>query len=399
MCLWIRITGIPYKKSHDLEGKYKMKRIAILAVYDSEGIVYEYLEYYIQSLREVVSELIIVVIGYLQEDSLTKLKKYSSEIYFKENKGYDAAAYKYVFENYLNIDRLNQYDELILANDTSFGPFIPFSSIFDDMKKKVFDFWGLKHISHNYISYLQSSFVVYRKAAFLDVYQYFKNEISYDDDLVNVCIRFEQGLFKYLVKRGFVFGCYGVSKGYNSYTAPDYCISEEQHPLMKKRCFEKKYYSHENCIGALLYIHINTSYDIDMILDCIKHKYYLEYDINQEFEHYKTSPKHYAHKSICQQEDIRLFCENNKEIYIYGTGVTAAVIYNYYQEYFGNMRGFIVSDDQMFYEEYLDARVFKVSEIENKEAGIIVGVSKATTKEIRANLGEFKNVLYLWGSK
>lgn len=373
-----------------------MKRVAILAVYDSEGIVYEYLEYYIQSLREVVSELIIVVIGYLQGDSLKKLKKYSAEIYFKENKGYDAAAYKFVFENHLDIDRLNQYDELILANDTSFGPFIPFERIFNDMNKKDLDFWGLKYISNNYNNYLQSSFVVYRKVAFSDVYQYFKNEISYDDDLVNVCIRFEQGLFKYLVKRGFVFGCYGVSKGYNSYKAPDYCILEEQHPFMKKRCFEKKKYSHENCIGALQYIRNNTSYDINMILNCIEQKYHLRYDINREFEHYKSSPKYFVDKSICQQEDIRLFCENNKEIYIYGTGVIAAAIYNHYQEYLGNMRGFIISDDQTFYREYLGIRVFKISKIRSREAGIIVAVSKLTTEMIRPNLTEFENVLYLW---
>lgn len=374
----------------------KIKRIAILPVYDSEGVVHKYLEYYIKSLCEVISDLIIVVIGYMNNDGLRKLGKYSDKIYVKENKGYDAAAYKFVFENYLDIEQLNQYDELILTNDTSFGPFISFGDIFDEMGKRDANFWGLKYIDTNYISYLQSSFIVYKQVTFTEVYQYFKNKVYYDDDLLNVCIRFEQGLFKYLVKRGFEFACYGVCKGYNSYKAPDYCILEEQHPIMKKRCFEKIQYSHENCIGALLYIRNNTSYNIDMILDYVKQKYHLEYDIDVEFEKNKESPRYFVDKSVCGQKDIQFFCENNKEIYIYGTGVIATIIYRNYQEYLKHMRGFIVSDDQMTCGEHLGVRVFKISEIKNRGAGIIAAVSKLTTEMISPNLTEYRNVLYLW---
>lgn len=373
-----------------------IKRIAILPVYDSEGILYEYLEYYIRSLCEVVSKLIIVVIGYMKENSLEKLKRFSSEIYFKENKGYDAAAYKLVFESYMDIEQLNQYDELVLSNDTSFGPFVSFRNIFDEMSKENSDFWGLKYITNNYICYLQSSFIVYRKATFVDVYQYFRKEIRYDDDLVNVCIRFEQGLFKYLIKKKFIFGCYGESKGYESYKCPDYCISEERHPLMKKRCFERKESRHENCIGALLYIRDNTDYDITMILDCVRQKYNLEYVIDREFENYRASPQYFVDKSICQQSDIQFFCESNKEIYIYGTGILATVIYRYYEEYLSKLQGFIISDNQEPQEEYLGITVFRISEVKNKKAGIIVGTSKKITDMIRANLVEYENVLYLW---
>lgn len=373
-----------------------MKRVAILAVYDSEGIVHEYLEYYIESFREVALDIIIVVIGYMADESLNKLRKYSSEIYIKENKGYDAAAYKYVFTNYLSIDRLNQYDEMILSNDTCFGPFKSFACIFNEMEKKPVDFWGLRYANLNYISYLVSHFIVLKKNIFRDVHQYFENKVDDEDDKKSVCVKFEQGLFKYLIERKFEFDYYGERKGYSSYRAPDYSISEEHNPLLKKRCFEQGIYNHENCIGALKYIHENTDYDIRMILDYVRRKYNIAYDIDEEFRNHKESSPYFSSRSICDQQTIQLFCKKNKEIYIYGAGEIASEIYSYYRENLDHMKAFIVSDDQIAPKTYFDKKVFKISEIDNKLAGIIVGVSKTTTDMVRSNLSEFKNVLYLW---
>lgn len=370
-----------------------MKRIAILPVYDSEGIVHKYLEYYMKSLSEVVSDLIIVVIGYMNNDSLRKLRKYADKIYVKENKGYDAAAYKFVFENYLDMEQLNQFDELIFTNDTCFGPFIPFGDIFEEMDKKSTDFWGLKYIENNFSNHLQSNFLVFSKDTFKDISQYFKTEICFDDDRSSVVNNFEMRLFKFLVKRGFRFGYFGELKGYHNYKAPDYCIIEEHYPLMKKRCFEKKSYCVENCSRALCYIRDNTNYDVMWILDYAKQKY----DIDDELLKYKVSSPVFVQKSVCRQEDIEKFCSKNKEIYIYGTEYTASKIYGYYREYLGNMKGFVVSDNQTVAENHFGQKVFKISEIENKMAGIIVGVSKAVTEEIRPNLSGYKNVLYLWG--
>lgn len=368
-----------------------MRRIAILAVYDSEGVVHEYLEYYIQSLCEVVSDIIIAVIGYMKDDSLEKLKKYSSEIYIKDNKGYDAAAYKFVIENYLKIDRLNEYDELILSNDTCFGPFIPFKSIFQEMDNQLIDFWGLKYVENNYLNHLQANFLVFNKVVFRDLYEYFEKEICSDDNKKNVVVKFEMRLFSVLVEKGFRFGHYGLLKNYTNYTSPDYCIIEEHYPLMKKRCFEKGIYSPENCSRALDYLRKHTSYDVTMILDYVKHKYGIEKIMES-----KESRPNFIKKSKWNRKDIQLFCKENKQIYIYGTAYIAARIYGYYRDDLKEMLGFIVSDDYMVAEKYMGQKVFRISEIENKMAGIIVGVSKAVTEDIRPLLSEYKNVLYLW---
>lgn len=380
-------------RGEKLEGiDTKMKRIAILSVYDSEGVVHRCLEYYIKSLCEVISDLIIVVIDHMNDESLMKLRKYSDEIYIKENKGYDAAAYKLVLENYLDMERLYQYDELILTNDTCFGPFIPFEDIFEEMDKKLTDFWGLKYIENNYLNHLQSNFLVFSRNTFKDLCQYFKTKICAVDDKESVVTKFEMCLFSFLINRGFRLGYFGELLNYDTYRAPDYCIIEEHYPLMKKRCFEKKSYKHENCSRALRYIRDHTNYDVTMILDYARQKY----NVSNELMKYKAPFPYFIWKSICSQADIQGFCKSNEEIYIYGTGQVASRIYGYYQEYLGDMKGFVVSNDQVVPANHFGKKVFRISEIKNKMAGIIVGASKAVTEEVRPNLIEYKNLLYLW---
>ncbi len=373
-----------------------MKRIAILSVYDSEGIVHRYLEYYIRELEIVVSHLIIVVIGYMNDESIKILKKYTSEIYIKDNRGFDAAAYKLILEEFLNWERLSQYDALILSNDTCFGPFVSFHSIFNQMDKMNVDFWGLKYCENNITNHLQSNFLVFNNIVFPSVCQYFKNQINANDNKQMVCIRFEQRLFKYLVRQGFKYGYYGTLKYLNNYKAPDYCLMEEDYPVMKKRCFEQTVYSHDNCVGALLYLQNNTDYEINMVLEYIKQKYGIEYDLEKEFKDYVKSPRYLYERSIYREKDIEKFCIKNRDVYIYGAGKVAAQIYGYYYEYLENLQGFIISDEQDNTGDYLNKKVFKLSDLDDKPAAIIVGCSKIITEIIRPKLKEYSNVLYLW---
>lgn len=44
---------------------------------------------------------------------------------------------------YIGWDRLTEYDELILANDSFYGPFEDIRKIFAEMESRDLDFWGL----------------------------------------------------------------------------------------------------------------------------------------------------------------------------------------------------------------------------------------------------------------
>ena len=120
-------------------------RAAIYIFYDKDGIVDSYVTHMLQELQKVCAKLVIVCNGKLDYDGLESFYKLTSDVITRENEGFDAWGYKTGME-YIGWDNLAQYDELILMNDTVFGPLYPFQTIFDEMNDKNLDFWGItKH--------------------------------------------------------------------------------------------------------------------------------------------------------------------------------------------------------------------------------------------------------------
>ena len=58
----------------------KLNRIAIFSFYDSEGIVYDYVEYYLNELKKNVARLVIVINGQILENGEKKLGVFTNEI-------------------------------------------------------------------------------------------------------------------------------------------------------------------------------------------------------------------------------------------------------------------------------------------------------------------------------
>ena len=128
------------------EEKVNKKTLAIVSVYDSDGIIEDYLIFYLSSLRAVTNRLIVAVNGKLTGEGREKILSIADEIYRHPNTGFDFGAYKDVLENYLKPGDLDQYQELILCNDTCYGPFVPFTQIFTQMEEKDAEFWSINYI-------------------------------------------------------------------------------------------------------------------------------------------------------------------------------------------------------------------------------------------------------------
>lgn len=153
-------------------------RVAVFLFYDKDGIVDEYITVLLKDLKKSVSRIVIVCNGKLQSEGRRKFEEITSEILVRENKGFDVWAYKEGIE-YIGWDDLEKYSELVLLNYTMFGPFYPFSEMFDEMNKRSVDFWGITkhygteedwtggHMKYGYIpDFIQSFFIVVRKKMF-----------------------------------------------------------------------------------------------------------------------------------------------------------------------------------------------------------------------------------------
>ena len=157
------LVGLPFEEKIILKEKINTKRknrVCIFSHFDKNNIVNKYVLYYLSELSK-VSDIIFVSTseGLQNTDSL---KLYCRDIIVKENYGYDFGAWK----SGLNLlgNELEDYEELILCNDSMFGPFYELEPIFNKMSNS-YDVWSMTdnmQIAHH----LQSFFVVYNKKAF-----------------------------------------------------------------------------------------------------------------------------------------------------------------------------------------------------------------------------------------
>ena len=119
-----------------------MKRLGIYFFYDKDGIVDDYVPYYLSKLKPFCKELCVVVNKPLSKSGEQKLYAVTDKLIIRDNIGFDSCAYKEAIESY-GYDTLKLYDELILCNFTCYGPVFPFSEMFSKMEKSDCDFWGI----------------------------------------------------------------------------------------------------------------------------------------------------------------------------------------------------------------------------------------------------------------
>ncbi|MFK4781274.1 MULTISPECIES: rhamnan synthesis F family protein [Lactococcus] len=150
------------------------KRALVYVIYESQDIIQEYKIIFLEALSKLSDRTLIVVNGNCTNDDIQKLSLFG-QVVCRPNEGYDTAAFRYGIQ-FLNKE-LQEYDELILVNDTNVGPMTDLQDVFDQMAKKRLDFWGISYgeAQDDFTGYnkygripihLQSYFLVIEKSLF-----------------------------------------------------------------------------------------------------------------------------------------------------------------------------------------------------------------------------------------
>ena len=156
---------------------YNGKKALVYVIFESEARLQEYKLRFLQALAPLVDDVIVVVNGQLHDDDINNLETYG-RVLTRDNKGYDTAAFRegiFAFGK----DKLKDYDQLLLVNDTNIGPMRDLSQVFQEMADKQLDFWGIsfgeeqedvtKENPYGYIpKHLQSYFLVIEKLMLSD---------------------------------------------------------------------------------------------------------------------------------------------------------------------------------------------------------------------------------------
>lgn len=192
------------------------KRACIYFIWDKDGIIDDYVVYQINDLKKNVDFLHCVINGNLKPEGLRILSEIADEVFVRENKGNDIGAYKAAIEH-IGWKKLSGFDEIILTNNTCFGPVYPFKEVFDWAKKKDIDFWGLTYDektdwlhSTDYLHYneaklhIQSYFYVFRKPLLgSELLKEFFEEIPDNASYVESGCFYEYALPGYFEEKGY----------------------------------------------------------------------------------------------------------------------------------------------------------------------------------------------------
>lgn len=182
------------------------RRITVFAHYDKDNIIDDYVINYLKGLKEVSESLIFVSDGELSDFEKSKLCGLADFVIAEKHGEYDFGSYK---RGVLKVKEQNlTCEELILANDSCYGPLFSLKKVFDEMQECQCDFWGITENKYGIKGkerHIQSYFLVFKTQILEDesFVQFFKN-VSVEEFKNDVITKYEIGLSKMLFDKGFV---------------------------------------------------------------------------------------------------------------------------------------------------------------------------------------------------
>lgn len=267
-----------------------MNRICIYLTYDKQKIIDKYIGYMLKELKTCVSYLVVVCNETEIVQGKEILKEYADDIFYRDNIGFDAGGFKDALCHFIGWNKVWQYDELVLVNDSMFGPFRPMKEIFLKMDEKPVDFWGLtKHGEYNgkegkhIIEHLQSFFLVIRSSLLHShVLKKYWEDMPYYSSFQETIQKYEICFTRFFAELGYKYGSLANTEindsihteyNYSQYALiPFEMIKKRDFPFLKKNSIplETLYcQTQENLRQAIDYIDQKTSYDVDLIWDNI----------------------------------------------------------------------------------------------------------------------------------
>lgn len=279
-------------------------RLGIFVFYDPQGIVDDYVVHLLRSFRPHFRRMVVVSNCRLDQTGKKRLLQYSDDLLIRENQGLDAAAYKAGLISFCGWEEVEAYDEVVLMNDTFFGPIGSFEDMFAEMSRRDLDFWGMSAGYHSIDSWnrmekgyfpdhIQTFFAAFRKnmvctEAFRSYWE------SYDDtknDFISVVTSHEVIMTKHFQDQGFRWEIYADtsrycserhSENFNIYHYHPLTIMRDMNfPVFKRKVLNVELPIHlclqdlESAADAMAYIQNHSDYDTAMIWDNVLRIYNL----------------------------------------------------------------------------------------------------------------------------
>jgi lipopolysaccharide biosynthesis protein len=227
-----------------------MRRACIFSFYDPQGVVDDYVVFFLRKLGDFAETIIFYSNGPLSRDAEIKLRGVVNEIILRPNVGFDVAAYKEGLER-IEYNREELYDEVLMVNHTCYGPVFPFSELFEEMESRDCDFWGVSahgEMTPNPLTgvgtlpyHLNANFIAIRAGmlgsrSFRQYWDGTSVGPSYEEAIMSHEARFTE----YFANLGYKASCYLNKRSYSTHYPVMLELDEtliDRNPLIKRRRF------------------------------------------------------------------------------------------------------------------------------------------------------------------
>ena len=181
-----------------------VKRLCLFAGYSSKSVIEDYVVYYIKELSK-YADIYYCADCELSQIELQKITPYTKYTIAQRHKKYDFGSWGILFSK---IDNLKKYDEILLVNDSCFGPLFSLDTIFAKMQDSQVSAWS---ICGN--KFMMSFFIILKQDIFLS--SWFKNfitSIGEEIDKNDIVRLYEIGLSDMITEKGLKWDCIFSSK-------------------------------------------------------------------------------------------------------------------------------------------------------------------------------------------
>ena len=375
-------------------------RLGIFVFFEEHGSVDKYVDYFLDELSKNVSDLIIVSNSPVNKIGVGTFKKYTNKIILRQNIGYDGYAYRQVILDEIGRENICTYDELVLCNDTCYGPLYPLDEVFECMNNSVeSDYWGItqhpKFLWHGEEKekHLQSYFVVFKKKLILsDEFWCFWKDMPLASNFDEAVVGFEMALSEKLCSAGFKYDTYCKCKdlesddillNYNYHHLKPYeMISKYNCPFIKKKSLLDAPDVINEFLKVIQYVRDNTGYDEKLILNNIERIRGVSVWINKLYEA-SIQGAGTDYRKIFEKNNIKQLANIYKDVYIYGYGTVAKRISGWCQEMKIKVKAYIVSDISTIATKECSENIVDINQYkDNKNSIIILGLNKKNTKDV-----------------
>lgn len=178
--------------------------ICIFSHFDKNNLIDSYVVFYLQELAKNGCDIIFVTTSpSLSHDEQNKIAPFCKKMITRRNRGRDFGAFKCGINN---IDHIGQYEKVILANDSVYGPLYDLKEVLHYGDKQHLDIWGASDSLRNGY-HIQSYFVIFGKKTIKDpAFSEFWDHVCYLLHRQNIINRYEIGMSRYFLKRGYKLG-------------------------------------------------------------------------------------------------------------------------------------------------------------------------------------------------